>query len=222
MGNVSRRQASVSRFPFPALASPGYVTPQPVTTAELFALPWGPLLIFGLRIVDVSLDTMRVILAVRGRRGITAILGFFQALIWIFAVGNAIRHLDSVWHVLGYAAGFGAGTFIGISIEQALAYGYSAVRIVSQYGGVEIAEALRERGYGATEIPAFGREGRVEVITSVVQRQHLDEVVKIVHTWDPSAFITVEEPKVMSGGSLAGRSPMGIPLRWEKSKRQRV
>ncbi len=193
-----------------------------MTTAELFALPWGPLLIFALRIVDVSLDTMRVILAVRGRRGITAILGFFQALIWIFAVGNAIRHLDSVWHVLGYAAGFGAGTFIGISIEQALAYGYSAVRIVSQYGGVEIAEALRERGYGATEIPAFGREGRVEVITSVVQRQHLDDVVKIVHTWDPSAFITVEEPKVMSGGSLAGRSPMGIPLRWEKSKRQRV
>ncbi len=193
-----------------------------MTIAELFALPWGPLLIFGLRIVDVSLDTMRVILAVRGRRGITAILGFFQALIWIFAVGHAIRHLDSVWHVLGYAAGFGAGTFIGISIEQALAYGYSAVRIVSQYGGVEIAEALRDRGYGATEIPAFGREGRVEVITSVVQRQHLDDVVKIVHTWDPSAFITVEEPKVMSGGSLAGRSPMGIPLRWEKSKRQRV
>ncbi|MGI8842612.1 MAG: DUF2179 domain-containing protein, partial [Gemmatimonadaceae bacterium] len=191
-----------------------------MTIAELFALPWGPLLIFGLRIVDVSLDTMRVILAVRGRRGITAILGFFQALIWIFAVGHAIRHLDSVWHVLGYAAGFGAGTFIGISIEQALAYGYSAVRIVSQYGGVEIAEALRDRGYGATEIPAFGREGRVEVITSVVQRQHLDDVVKIVHTWDPSAFITVEEPKVMSGGSLAGRSPMGIPLRWEKSKRQ--
>ena len=193
-----------------------------MSAAELFALPWGPLLIFGMRIVDVSLDTMRVILAVRGRRGITAILGFFQALIWIFAVGHAIRHLDSAWHILGYAAGFGAGTFIGISIEHALAYGYSAVRIVSQYGGVEIAEALRERGYGATEIPAFGREGRVEVITSVVQRQHLDEVLEIVHKWDPSAFITVEEPKVMSGGSLAGRTPMGIPLRWEKAKRQRV
>jgi uncharacterized protein YebE (UPF0316 family) len=175
-----------------------------------------------MRIVDVSLDTMRVILAVRGRRGITALLGFFQALIWIFAVGHAIRHLDSAWHSLGYAAGFGAGTFIGISIEQLLAYGYSAVRIVSQFGGVEIAEALRERGYGATEIPAFGREGRVEVITSVVQRQHLDEVLEIVHRWDPSAFVTVEEPKVMSGGSLARRRPMGIPLRWEKSKRQRV
>jgi uncharacterized protein YebE (UPF0316 family) len=175
-----------------------------------------------MRIIDVSLDTMRVILAVRGRRGVTALLGFFQAMIWIFAVGNAIRHLDSIWHILGYAAGFGAGTFIGISIEQALAYGYSAVRIVSQYGGVEIAEALRERGYGATEIPAFGREGRVEVITSVVQRQHLDEVVRIVHQWDPSAFVTVEEPKVMSGGSLAGRTRMGIPLKWEKSKRQRV
>jgi uncharacterized protein YebE (UPF0316 family) len=175
-----------------------------------------------MRIVDVSLDTMRVILAVRGKRGVACVLGFFQALIWIFAVGHAIAHLGSVWHIVGYAAGFGAGTFVGISIEQALAYGYSAVRIVSQVGGVEIAEALRERGYGATEIPAFGREGRVEVVTSVVQRQHLDEVMAIIDRWDPAAFVTVGEPRIMRGGSLATRTPLGVPLRWERLRRQRV
>jgi hypothetical protein len=40
-----------------------------VDTASLFALPWGPVLIFGLRIVDVSLDTMCVLSMVRGHRG---------------------------------------------------------------------------------------------------------------------------------------------------------
>ncbi len=188
---------------------------------QLFALPWGPLVIFGLRIVDVSLDTMRVLFAVRGKRGVAASLGFWQALIWIFAVGNAIKHLDSVWHILGYAGGFGMGTLIGITIEQAMAYGLATVRIVSVNGGVEIAEALRDAGYGVTEIPGYGREGRVEIINSVVQRQHLEHVMGIVQKWDGDAFVTVEEPKILKGGSVAGRRKLGIPWRWEKEDRKR-
>ena len=39
----------------------------------LFASQWGALMIFGLRIVDVSLETMRVIFTIRGRRDIAAI-----------------------------------------------------------------------------------------------------------------------------------------------------
>jgi uncharacterized protein YebE (UPF0316 family) len=176
-----------------------------------FALPWGPLVIFGLRIVDVSLDTMRVLSAVRGARWVAAGLGFFQALIWLVVVGNAIKYLDSIWHVLGYAAGFGAGTLVGISIENALAYGVATVRVVSRQGGVEIADALRERGYGVTEFGGQGRDGRVEILNSVVQRQDLEEVMRIVDEWDPNAFVTVEEPKLLRGGSVARRAAILIP-----------
>jgi uncharacterized protein YebE (UPF0316 family) len=188
----------------------------------LFALPWGPIVIFLMRIVDVSLDTMRVLLAVRGSRFIAAVLGFFQALIWLFAAGNAIQHLDSIWHLLGYAGGFGAGTLVGVSIDHALAYGLSTVSIVSRIGGVEIADALRERGYGVTEMPGFGREGRVEIISSVVQRQHLDEVLAIVDRFDPQAMVTVEEPKFLRGGSVAARTRMSAGFTADRWKRQRV
>lgn len=61
----------------------------------LFASPWGALLIFCLRIIDVSCDTMRVIFAIRGKRVIAASLGFIQALVWIFAVANAVKHLNA-------------------------------------------------------------------------------------------------------------------------------
>ena len=170
-----------------------------------FASPYGALLIFCLRIVDVSCDTMRVLFAIRGKRGIAALLGFLQALIWIFAVGTAVKHLDSWMHVLGYAAGYGMGTFVGVTIERAVAYGIATVRIISRHGGVEIAEALRDRGYGVTEVAGHGREGRVEIIDCVVQRAHLDEVMVLIDRWDPDAFVTVEEPKVLRGGSLATR-----------------
>src|SRR5918992_496483 len=180
---------------------------------SLFALPWGPLVIFGLRIVDVSLDTMRVLSAVRGHRWVAGGLGFFQALIWIVVVGNAIRYLDSVWHVLGYAAGFGAGTLVGVSIENALAYGVATIRVVSREGAGEIASALRQRGYGVTEIDGQGRDGRVDILNSVVQRQDLEEVMRIVDRWDPGAFVTVEEPKLLRGGSVARRARILVPRR---------
>jgi uncharacterized protein YebE (UPF0316 family) len=171
----------------------------------LFASPWGPLLIFSLRIIDVSCDTMRVIFAIRGKRGIAAALGFTQALVWIFAVGNAVKHLDSVLHVVGYAGGYAMGTYIGITIEQTIAYGVATVRVVSTHAGVEIAAALRERGFGVTEFPGFGRDGSVEIVNSVVQRSQLDDVLKVIDKWDPTAFVTVEEPKVLRGGSLVER-----------------
>ena len=195
-----------------------------MTLDALFASPYGAILIFCLRIVDVSCDTMRVLFAVRGKRGIAAVLGFVQALVWIFAVGTAIQHLDSIYHVLGYAGGYAAGTFVGITIERTVAYGLSTVRIVSPHSGVEIAEALRERGYGVTEIPGFGREGRVEIVNSVVLRAHLAEVLAIVDRWDPTAFVTAEEPKILRGGSLAAREwRMASPLtRLMQRTRQRA
>jgi uncharacterized protein YebE (UPF0316 family) len=196
----------------------------PPELEAVFASPWGALLIFALRIVDVSLDTMRVLMAVRGKRLVAGVLGFFQAMIWIFAVGGAIRYLDSWMHILGYAAGYATGTFVGVTIEQAVAFGLSTVRIVSRHGGVEIAEALRERGYGVTEVPGFGRDGSVEIVQSVVQRAHLDEVMEIVDRFDPTAMVTVEEPKVLRGGSVVARDWRVSPswMRWGGGRRQRV
>ena len=182
-------------------------------TIALFASPWGALIIFSLRIVDVSCDTMRVIFAIRGKRPIAGVLGFVQALIWIFAVGTAIQHLDSWLHILAYAGGYAMGTMVGISIERVVAYGLATVRVISRHGGVEIAEGLRDRGYGVTELAGFGREGSVEILNCVVQRAHMDEVMTIIDRFDPNAFVTVEEPKILRGGSFAVRDwKAGMPF----------
>jgi uncharacterized protein YebE (UPF0316 family) len=193
-----------------------------MTVDTLFASPWGALVIFGLRIIDVSCDTMRVIFAIRGKRAIAAFLGFVQALVWIFAVGNAVKHLDSILHVLGYAGGYAMGTYIGVTLEQMIAYGVATVRIVSKYAGVEIAEALRESGYGVTEFAGFGRDGSVEILNSVVQRRHIDEVLGIITSHDKEAFVTVEEPKVLRGGMIAATDwRLAGPLtRWMKGRQR--
>jgi uncharacterized protein YebE (UPF0316 family) len=171
----------------------------------LFASPWGPLLIFSLRIVDVSLATLRMLLSVRGFKMAAPLIGFFEVLIWVFAVGNAIRFLDSPLHLLGYAGGFATGTLVGLWIEEKMAFGLSTVRIMSQHGGVEIAEALRDQGFGVTEFAGHGRQGRVEVVYAVIRRRDLPFVFEQVGVWDPEAFVTVEEPRTIHRGWMFSR-----------------
>lgn len=180
----------------------------------LFAGPFGPLLIFGLRVVDVSMSTVRILLAVRGYKVAVPIIGFFEVLIWVFAVGNAIRFLDSGWHLLGYASGFATGNVIGLLIEERLAIGFATIRVVSTHAGVEMADALRTIGFGVTEFSGQGRDGRVEIVHTVCMRRDVERVVDEIERWDRQAFITVEEPRDIRWGWMQtiprNRMPMGV------------
>jgi uncharacterized protein YebE (UPF0316 family) len=173
--------------------------------STLFGGPWGPLLIFLLRVVDVSMTTTRTLLSMRNARLVVPLIGFFESAIWLLAAGIAIRYLDSPLHVLGYAAGFATGTAAGLWIEERLAFGLSTVQLISQHGGVEVAEALREAGFGVTEFAGQGREGMVEVVQTVVMRRQVPRVLEIVDLWDPEAFVSVEEPRTVRRGWMFAR-----------------
>ncbi|HUG39786.1 MAG TPA: DUF2179 domain-containing protein [Longimicrobiales bacterium] len=166
----------------------------------LFAGPLGPLVIFSLRIVDVSLATTRMLLAVRSQKLLVPLIGFIEVLIWLYAAGTAIRFLDSPLHVIGYAAGFAAGNVVGLWMEEKLAFGLATVRIISAHGGVELADALRAKGFGVTEFAGQGREGPVEVVYTVARRSQIRPILREVDHWDPRAFVTVEEPRAIHRG----------------------
>jgi uncharacterized protein YebE (UPF0316 family) len=172
---------------------------------ELFAGLWGPVIIFGLRIIDVTLATVRMLLTMRGARRIVPVIGFFEALVWVLAVGTAIQNLHSIWHILGYAGGFGAGTFVGLWVEEKLAFGLATVRIICTAGGQDVADGLRSRGFGVTEFSGYGRQGQVEMIYTLVNRRQIKEVIRAVERLDEDAFISVEEPRMIHRGWLFGR-----------------
>ena len=170
---------------------------------SLFALPYGPLVIFALRIVDVSLGTVRMILMVRGRRGLSAAIGFVEVLVWIVAVGHALQHLGSPYHIVGYAGGFAAGTYAGIAVEDYIAVGTVVVRaIIPEADGTTTAQALRAHGFAVTEIEGQGRSGPVDVLNVVVERAEAPHVVDAVEAEAPRSFITVEEVRSTRRGHL--------------------
>lgn len=187
----------------------------------LFAAPLGALLIFLMRVVDVSMATMRMILSVRGYRWRAAWIGFFEIIIWVIAAGHALQHLDSVLHIVGYAAGFGAGNYVGIWLEERFALGLNVVRAVCRItpgtegvtSGQEAARALRDKGYAVTELIGQGRESRVEVLNTVVKRREVPEVIRTLQRHDADVFVTVEEVRSITGGylQLAGRKQPVLP-----------
>jgi len=157
-------------------------------------------LIFGLRITDMSLDTLRVLFVVRGQKRIAWILGFFQSAVFVIAITRVLSDLNNPLVILGYAAGFATGNVLGILAEERLAIGHIQLQIVSRRRGSAVAKALRASGYGVTEISARGRDGTVKLLTASVHRKDASRARSIVHEMDPDAFVTSEDVRPVRRG----------------------
>jgi uncharacterized protein YebE (UPF0316 family) len=157
-------------------------------------------LIFLLRVSDMTLDTLRVLVVMRGKKGIAWVLGFFQAAIFVLAISSVLSDLDNLLNVVGYAAGFATGNVVGMLIEERLAIGHTHINIVSSRRGSAIAENLREDGYAVTEIPARGKDGMVSLLNVSVLRKNGEKVRKLVNQIDPDAFITAEDVRPIRRG----------------------
>jgi uncharacterized protein YebE (UPF0316 family) len=158
------------------------------------------LLIFLLRVCDMSLDTLRVLFVLRGQRSLAWILGFFQSALWVLAITSVISNLDDWWNIIGYAAGFATGNVVGMLIYERLPVGHANVRIVSPHLGNAVANAIRSAGYAATELSGRGRDGMVSMISSSVRRRDIMRIRNKVFEVDPEAFITVEEVRPLHRG----------------------
>lgn len=157
-------------------------------------------LIFLLRVTDMTLDTLRVLVVMRGRKSIAWILGFFQAGIFVLAISSVLENLDNPLNIAGYAAGFATGNVVGMLIEERLAIGHILLSIVSPRRGSAIAENLRGEGYAVTEIPARGKDGMVSLLYVNVLRRNTERVKKLANEIDPDAFITAEDVRPIRRG----------------------
>lgn len=161
-----------------------------------------PVLILMARVVDVSLDTIRVIMVAKGYRNLAPFVGFFQSLIWLITITRIMANLDNWFTYLGYAGGFGLGTYVGMILEGKLALGYELVRVITKKEADELIIGLREKGYAVTTVPGMGREGEVGVLYIIIKRKVLREVVGIIQQYNPRAFYTIEDMRFVSNYAL--------------------
>lgn len=161
-----------------------------------------PLFILLLRLLDVSLGTLRIMLVFRGRRWYAGLVGFVEVTIFVVALGTVLANLDNIWNIMGYSLGFAGGTILGSFIEEKMALGFMTVQIIPYCDELQLSTALRERGFGVTSFEAWGRDGRKVVLMTHLFRKDWKKLQDLIEEMDAQAFITVMDTRSARGGYL--------------------
>jgi uncharacterized protein YebE (UPF0316 family) len=161
-----------------------------------------PLLIFVARIGDVSINTLRIMFMMNGKKNIVPILGFFEAMIWLLAIGQIFQNVNNPLSYIAYAGGFATGTYVGMTLDEKLALGRVLVRVITPHPLPLLLEFMKEKNYRFTNVGAEGRYGKVNLLFTVMKRDQLKEFISKVKEIDEKAFYTIESVKRVSEEEL--------------------
>src|SRR6187431_2407722 len=136
-----------------------------------------PALIFCARIADVSINTIRIIYVLGGRRWTATFLGFFESFIWLMAIRQIFEHLDNWICYVAYPGGFACGIFVGMLIEERIAYGKVIVRIITRKDVNLLISYLNTNQFRYTKVDAQGPDGPENLVFAVLERDRLEQVL---------------------------------------------
>lgn len=168
--------------------------------------PWVlPFAIFFGRICDVSLGTLRIIFVSKGEKKIAPLIGFLEVFIWIVIIAQVLSRANDLMSFLAYAGGYAAGTFIGLTIEQKIGFGFVKYRVFTVQSGIDLVNELNKNGFGSTMVHGEGSVSEIDIIESVINRKDAKKVEHLIESFDPKAFCLVEDIRAKQLGIFTKR-----------------
>ncbi|MBK5253363.1 MAG: DUF2179 domain-containing protein [Peptostreptococcaceae bacterium] len=160
------------------------------------------ILIIAIQLLYVPMLTLRTISMVKNLKLFTALFGFLETLMYIFGLAIVLSGEKSILEMIVYAAGFSMGLVVGIYIEQKLAIGYLCLNVNINQSNEEMVSVLRVQGYGVTVYEGEGKNGKRKSLEILTKRKCENDLIKLIHFYEPAAFIVAYEPKTFKGGYL--------------------
>lgn len=160
------------------------------------------LFIFFARVVDMSLDVVRVLMLMRDKRLLAALVGFIEVSVFILALNQVLAGgLNEPAKVVVYAGGFATGNYVGSLIEGRLALGYLSLQLFPAPDLVpQFIERLRDAGFGVTSVGCEGRCGERRILFVLLKRRDLQRVLAILDKLDPETFFNISDARQIHGG----------------------
>ena len=116
-------------------------------------------IIFIINVVYVSMFTMRLILTLKGRRYVAALVSMVEVVVYVVGLGLVLDNLNEIQNLIAYAVGYGIGVVIGSIIEEKLALGYIVVNVTTTNPEIGLPKKIREKGFGVTSWSSYGMDG---------------------------------------------------------------
>mgnify|MGYP000147850142 FL=1 len=157
--------------------------------------------IFFVRILDVSLGTIRTMFVVRGKKLISSMIGFFEILVWFLVVKEALQtESNSIFIAISYSLGFATGNYIGALLSDKLITGNVSVQVFTNNNNLE--KILREHGYGVSSVVYTGyeEEAHKHMLFINIDKKKEKALRELIKKNDKEAFIIVNETKYVENG----------------------
>lgn len=182
-----------------------------------------PLFIFAAKLFEVSVGTLRLIFLARQEKNIVPFVAFVEVVIWIGTIGIVLANLTNIMAYLAYALAFAIGNRLGMAIEERMAIGNSMVRVVTKRRAKKLIRYLKKEKFAITTTEAVSANGQVNLIDILLPKKELKKVLAKVKRFNPRAFLSIEDVKVLNEGLMPLRAPVAqkTPLSsrlWGKSK----
>lgn len=161
--------------------------------------------IFFVRIIDVSLGTVRTLITVKGRTLLASMVGFVEIFVWFVIVKEALNTTEtSLWIAIAYSLGFATGTYIGGYLSDRFIKGNFSVQVVTSGHNHQLLEMIRKEGYGVSVIDVKGQDHTKEkyMLFIEIKKNNFEHLKKLIHSIDPKAFIVVNETKYVQNGYI--------------------
>lgn len=161
--------------------------------------------IFFVRIIDVSLGTVRTLITVKGRTLLASCVGFIEIFVWFVIVKEALNTTEtSIWIAIAYSLGFATGTYIGGYISDRFIKGNFGVQVVMSNNNHKLIDVLRKEGYAVSVIDVKGQDKANEkyMLFIEIQKNNFEHLKNLIHSIDKKAFIVVNETKYVQNGYI--------------------
>jgi uncharacterized protein YebE (UPF0316 family) len=148
-------------------------------------------------------------------------LGFFESFIWLMAIRQIFEHLDNWICYVAYPAGFATGIFVGMIIEERIAYGKVIVRIITRKEIKQLIQFLNIQRFRYTHVNAEGPDGHENLVFTVLERENLENLLFKLKEILPTAFFTIEKVnRAAEMGTIAEQSTRWNFLSWLRNMRR--
>ena len=160
-------------------------------------------LVCAAKIVEISRQSLKTCMMVKGQRLKAAGLGFVECIIWGLVISTIIGTLgDNIYLLLFYCVGYATGLFLGSTIENKIALGTSNLELIANDESLEkIVGYLKENNRGYTVFSGHGSKDKMNMIFIVLPRKEMLKVLKEIRKLcDNKVFVVASDVSKYAGG----------------------
>ena len=154
------------------------------------------------KVIEISIQSLKTCLLVKGQKIQAAGLGFVECMIWGLAISTIISTLgDDILLLVFYCFGYASGLYIGSVLESRLAFGTSNIELIANEENTKIIiKYLKKHNKGFTILDGYGATEKMHMIYIVLPRKEVQRTIKELQQLCDHVFFVTSDVSKYAGG----------------------